>query len=55
MKDEMELVQGMENVEERDTATYVDRLEAILDAKKTAISTLKNELKSFQKFRSVVK
>jgi hypothetical protein len=55
MKDEMELVQGMENVDDRDTSAYLDRLERILDTKKNAINILRSELRSFQKFRTTVK
>ncbi len=51
MKDEMELVQGMENVEDRNTIDYVERLENILTTKRNAIGNLRSELKSFQKFR----
>jgi hypothetical protein len=53
MKDEMELVQEMENVDERDTEIYIDKLERILDVKSVAIHALKDELDSFQHFRMI--
>jgi hypothetical protein len=52
MKDEMELVQNMENAEDRDAEVYIDRLERILDVKAEAISTLMTELDSFKRFAS---
>eukprot|EP01031_Cornospumella_fuschlensis_P033740 gene33740-40820_t len=52
MKDEMELVQEMEAVEERDSEGYLDHLERILDVKSLAIGTLRKELDSFQRFRA---
>lgn len=52
MKDEMELVQEMEAVEERDSDGYLDHLERILDVKSLAIGTLRKELDSFQRFRA---
>jgi len=54
MKDEMELVQEMENVEDRNSEEYIDKLESILDVKSSAISLLRNELYSFQQYRSIV-
>jgi hypothetical protein len=54
MKDEMELVQEMENVEDRNSESYIDKLESILDVKSSAISSLRNELYSFQQYRSIV-
>ena len=54
MKDEMELVQEMENVEDRNSELYIDKLESILDVKSSAISSLRNELYSFQQYRSIV-
>lgn len=53
MKDEMELVQEMENVDDRDSEIYVDKLERILEVKSVAIYALKHELDSFQRFRSL--
>ena len=53
MKDEMELVQDMENVEDRNSELYIDKLERILDVKSVAISSLRNELSSFQQYRSI--
>jgi hypothetical protein len=52
MKDEMELVQNMENAEDRDAEVYIDRLERILDVKAEAISTLMTELDNFKRFAS---
>lgn len=54
MKDEMELVQSMEDVDNRDSELYIDNLESILDAKEAAISALQKELQSFQKFRNKI-
>ncbi len=51
MKEEMELVQEMENVDERDSELYIEKLEKILDLKYEAIGALRNELDSFMKFR----
>lgn len=51
MKDEMELVQQMENIDDRNTEEYLDHLESILKAKSDAISTLRSELNSFLSFR----
>lgn len=50
----MELVQEMENVEDRNSEVYIDKLESILDVKSSAISLLRNELYSFQQYRSIV-
>ena len=47
MKDEMLLVQEMENVDERNTEFYVDRLDKILSTKSEALSVLRNELDLF--------
>lgn len=51
MKDEMELVQEMENVDDRNSELYIDKLERILDVKSEAIYLLRNELNSFQQYR----
>jgi hypothetical protein len=53
MKDEMELVQEMESVDDRDTETYLNKLERILDTKCIAINALRDELDSFQRFRAL--
>ncbi len=52
MKEEMELVQDMENVDERDSELYLDKLEHILLAKAAAIDELRGELSVFQKYRA---
>lgn len=52
MKVEMEIVQQMENVEDRDSRRYVKKLENILNMKSSAISKLKTELNSFRKYRN---
>jgi hypothetical protein len=52
MKEEMELVQRMENVDERDTDEYLETLQAILTAKSIAVTNLRQELKDFQEFRT---
>lgn len=41
MKEEMQLVQDMENAEERDSEGYVDKLEQILAVKMQGITALK--------------
>lgn len=51
MKDEMELVQEMENVDDRDTDIYLEKLEKILLAKSDAVRNLRKELDSFQRYR----
>lgn len=51
MKEEMELVQEMENVDDRDAELYVDRLQAILEDKARAIGELRDTLHLFQQFR----
>lgn len=48
----MELVQRMENVDERDTDDYLDTLQAILTAKSLAVTQLRSELQAFQEFRT---
>jgi hypothetical protein len=48
MKDEMELVQEMENVDDRNTDLYIDKLEMILNVKNEAVATLREELSRFQ-------
>lgn len=52
MKEEMELVQRMESVDERDTDGYLDTLQAILTAKSLAVQSLRGELRAFQQFRT---
>ena len=52
MKEEMELVQRMESVDERDTDGYLDTLQAILTAKSLAVQSLRGELQAFQQFRT---
>lgn len=49
----MELVQRMENVDDRNTDTYVDKLSCIIDTKFAAIDSLMGELRSFQNFRDI--
>ena len=53
MKDEMELVQEMENVDDRNSELYIDKLERILSIKSEAIGSLRDELNSFQEFRAI--
>ncbi len=47
----MELVQEMENVDDRDAELYVDRLQGILEDKARAIGELRDTLHLFQQFR----
>lgn len=51
MKEEMELVQEMENVDDRDAELYIDRLQDILEDKARAIGELRDTLHLFQQFR----
>ena len=50
----MELVQEMENVDDRDSEMYVNKLERILQAKSEAIGALRHELNYFQQYRSAM-
>jgi hypothetical protein len=52
MKGEMELVQQMENADDRNSERYIERLHDILAAKSTAIGQLRGELGSFQDYRA---
>jgi hypothetical protein len=54
MRDEMELVQGMERTDERDSENYVDRLEDILNNRQEAIRTLRSKIHKFQLYRNQV-
>ena len=45
MKGEMELVQSMENTENRDGLQYASSLESTLDFKDQVLDTLRNELR----------
>jgi hypothetical protein len=54
MKEEMELVQEMENIDERDSDRYIDRLDRLLGAKGDAIASLRAELNSFQSYRTAM-
>jgi hypothetical protein len=55
MKEEMELVQTMEQAPRRDSHAYVSQMDQILLAKLDSINALRMELKSFQKYRSEVR
>ncbi len=48
----MELVQEMENVDDRDSELYIDKLDRILQSKSEAIGGLRAELGRFQKYRA---
>jgi hypothetical protein len=48
----MDLVQDMENVDDRNTDSYVEKLDKIIRVKSEAISSLRKELSSFRNFRS---
>lgn len=54
MKEEMELVQGMENAEERDAESYLDALEAVLRTKAEAVRALRTEVDSFRRHRQAL-
>jgi hypothetical protein len=53
MKEEMELVQNMENNDERDSDVYIDKLEDLLSVKSDAVGELRNKVKRFQEFRKL--
>ena len=55
MKEEMQLVQEMEDAEDRDSEAYVDKLEQILGLKLDTISSLRDELRGFQSHRQAAK
>jgi ribosome-binding protein aMBF1 (putative translation factor) len=48
MKEEMELVQNMENTDDRDAEQYTSRLEKLLEIKDAAIQQLYNEVLLFK-------
>lgn len=48
----MELVQQMENLDDRDSDRYIDSLARILEAKSDAIGSLRGELSAFQSYRT---
>lgn len=52
MKEEMELVQEMEQTEERNSEQYAEQLHQLLTAKNESIGALRQELRQFQAFRS---
>jgi hypothetical protein len=52
MKEEMELVQGMESAEERDAEQYLESLESLLKSKAAAVASLRMEVDSFCKHRT---
>ncbi len=51
MKEEMELVQEMENTDDRDAEMYLDKLETVLDVKSDAIAVLRAQVTHFQSYR----
>jgi hypothetical protein len=51
MKDEMELLQEMENIDDRNTHAYLDQLDHIIQVKSDTLTSLRSELSLFQKFR----
>jgi hypothetical protein len=53
MKEEMELVQNMENADDRDAEQYTARLDKLLEIKDAALQNLKSELKHFAKKRNL--
>lgn len=48
----MELVQVMENVDERNIEHYLSKLQDILDVKRHGVHALRQELSVFQDFRN---
>lgn len=55
MKEEMQLVQDMENSDDRNSEVYVDKLEGILNSKLNDITDLRNQLVTFQKHKNAIK
>jgi hypothetical protein len=55
MKQEMELVQNMEATDDRDSESYAQELEDLLRAKNNSVSVLREELRTFMKFRQASK
>jgi hypothetical protein len=51
MKEEMELVQDMEQSDPRDTGKYISDLEHLLRAKRESIDALQEVLRGFRSFR----
>jgi hypothetical protein len=51
MKAEMELVQNMENAEDRDSEEYMQKLEKILTNKSNAVTLLRTKLFEFKSSR----
>ena len=47
----MELVQNMENADDRDAEQYTSRLEKLLEIKDAAIQHLFNEVSAFQRVK----
>jgi len=52
MKEEMELVQCMENAEARDAEQYVEALASVLKSKAVAVEALRGEVDSFRRHRA---
>ena len=52
MKEEMVLVQEMEESDDRNAEQYANQLQAILSVKSESVMALRNELQSFVVFRS---
>jgi len=50
----MELVQEMENADDRNSELYIEKLAEILDMKSEAIGLLRDELNSFQHYRAAM-
>lgn len=50
----MQLVQDMENGEDRDSEKYVDKLERVLDNKLGGIAVLRKELENFRLFHGEI-
>ena len=51
MKSEMELVQAMEDSEDRNVQGYISELTAMLDRKESALNVLKEEVEVFKNSR----
>lgn len=47
-------MQEMENIDERDSDRYIDRLARLLSAKSQAITALRTELNTFQSYRGAM-
>ena len=55
MKVEMQLVQSMEDSEDRNVSHYVEELAAMLDRKEASVKSLREQVADFVNFRTIGK